>query len=377
MTEDREVLGILDILPKGTGYLRSIELDLQPSLEDCLVPANLIRDCRLVSGMHVKAAAGLSGKQVVAARILQMNGIAPDVYQQPVPFERQVSIDPTERFVLTPTSQQAENSMRFIELMTPLGKGQRALIVAPPRTGKTTLLHQLASSITEHHPEVYLLVLLVDERPEEVTHFKRSIRGEVIASSSDKEASSHMHIAKLTLDMARSLAESGKDVFLLLDSLTRLGRASNREEGGRGGKTLSGGMGTRALEFPRRFFGSARNLEGSGSLTIVATALIDTGSRMDEVIFQEFKGTGNCEIVLDRKIADSRLFPAVDLGQSGTRKEEKILPPDWLTASYKLRRHLATLKPSDALEVLLERLAKSASTDAFCQALVTASQSSQ
>ena len=287
----------------------------------------------------------------------------------PVPFDRQVSIDPEQRFTLTPArTPQSERSMRLLELMTPLGKGQRALIVAPPRTGKTTLLQDLASSVADHHPEVFLVVLLVDERPEEVTHFKRAVRGSVIASSSDKEAKSHLRIARLTLEFVRTMAENGKDVFLLLDSLTRLGRASNREEQNRG-KTLSGGIGSRALEFPRRFFGSARNLENGGSLTIVATALIDTGSRMDEVIFQEFKGTGNMELVLNRKIADSRIFPAVDLSLSGTRKEEKILPPDWLNAVHKLRRHLATLKPEDALDVLIERLAKAQSVQAFCDSL--------
>ena len=316
----------------------------------------------------------MAGDRQAVTELLEINGSqasqnADTASQEPVPFDRQVSIDPDERFVLTPASTPvAERSMRLLELMTPIGKGQRALIVAPPRTGKTTLLQNLASSVAEHHPETHLVVLLVDERPEEVTHFKRSVRGSVIASSSDKEAKSHLRIARLTLEYVRTLAESGKDVFLLLDSLTRLGRASNREEQNRG-KTLSGGIGSRALEFPRRFFGSARNLENGGSLTIVATALIDTGSRMDEVIFQEFKGTGNMELVLNRRIADRRIFPAVDLSLSGTRKEEKILPADWLTAVHKLRRHLSTLKPEDALDVLLERLAKAESVKAFCESL--------
>ncbi|HEY4492527.1 MAG TPA: transcription termination factor Rho, partial [Acidobacteriota bacterium] len=306
-------------------------------------------------------------------RILEINGIPIETYQTPLPFDRQVSIDPFERFVLTPAkTPQSEISMRVIELMVPIGKGQRSLIVAPPKTGKTTLLHDLAASIADHHPEVFLIILLVDERPEEVTHFKRAVRGIVVASSMDQSAAAHMTAARLTLEIARQLAESGKDVFLLLDSLTRLGRSSNKQEGtgGRsGGKTLSGGIGSRALEFPRKFFGSARKLEQGGSLTIVSTALIDTGSRMDEVIFQEFKGTGNMELVLDRTIADSRIFPAVDLRQSGTRKEEKILPADWLIASQKLRRHLSSLPPRDALEVLLSRLIKAESVQAFCDSL--------
>lgn len=367
----KEVSGVLEVLPTGIGFLRKIENDLMPSSDDAFISTGMIRQMGLRTGMPIRA---MAGDRQAVTELLEVNGVdatAPPsaAPEEIVPFDRQVSIDPDERFILTPASTpQAERSMRLLELMTPIGKGQRALIVAPPRTGKTTLLQNLASSVAEHHPETQLVVLLVDERPEEVTHFKRSVRGSVIASSSDKEAKSHLRIARLTLEYVRTLAESGKDVFLLLDSLTRLGRASNREEQNRG-KTLSGGIGSRALEFPRRFFGSARNLEGGGSLTIVATALIDTGSRMDEVIFQEFKGTGNMELVLNRRIADRRIFPAVDLSLSGTRKEEKILPPDWLTAVHKLRRHLSTLKPEDALEVLIERLAKAESVQAFCASL--------
>jgi len=369
---EQEVKGILDVLPNGAGFLRQPDHDLLPSQEDFFLSPNLIRERNLKTGLLLKGIAQSNahrGKAPALTRILEIDGIPAESYVAPVPFDRQVSIDPLERFVLTPVKDPvAERSMRLLELMVPIGKGQRGLIVAPPRTGKTTLLHNLASSIAEHHPETFVIALLVDERPEEVTHFKRSVQGVVVASSSDKEASSHLRIAKLTLEMARSMAEHGRDVFLLLDSITRLGRASNREESHHG-KTLSGGVGSRALEFPRRFFGSARKLENGGSLTIVATALIDTGSRMDEVIFQEFKGTGNMELVLDRKIADSRIFPAVNLTQSGTRKEEKILPPNWLIASQRLRRHLSTLPPPDALEVLLERLVKAESTQAFCSSL--------
>jgi transcription termination factor Rho len=363
---EQEVSGILEVLPTGIGFLRRIENDLLPSQDDPFLSAGIIRQNQLQTGMLIRGIA--SGRQAIG-EILQVNGKGALDSQQPVPFDRQISVDPEERYILTPArTPSAERSMRLLELMTPIGKGQRALIVAPPKTGKTTLLMDLASSVADHHPETQLVVLLVDERPEEVTHFKRGVSGDVIASSSDKEAKSHLRIARLTLEYVRNLAENGKDVFLLLDSLTRLGRASNREEQNRG-KTLSGGIGSRALEFPRRFFGSARNLEGGGSLTIVATALIDTGSRMDEVIFQEFKGTGNMELVLNRRIADKRIFPAVDLSLSGTRKEEKILPSDWLTAAHKLRRHLSTLKPEDALEVLLERLLKTESVQVFCDSL--------
>jgi transcription termination factor Rho len=364
---------VLELISSGAGFLRRIDEDLQPTQGDVFVPPSLIQQKGLQQGMlmHVMAAfAQNRGQSPAVTKIIDINNVPADSYSLQQSFERQVSIDPTERFILTPaTNPQSERSLRLLELMTPIGKGQRALIVAPPRTGKTTLLHDLASAVATHHPETYLVVLLVDERPEEVTHFKRSVRGAVIASSSDQDAATHLRTARLTLDLSRSMAESGRDVFLLLDSITRLGRASNREEANRG-KTLSGGVGSRALEFPRRFFGSARNLEGGGSLTIVATALIDTGSRMDEVIFQEFKGTGNMELVLDRKLADSRLFPAVDLSQSGTRKEEKILPPAWLNASHKLRRHLSNLPPKDALDVLMERLSKAESVQAFCNTII-------
>jgi transcription termination factor Rho len=371
---EQEFTGVLELIPSGSGFLRRIEEDLQPTQGDVFVPPSLIQQKGLHQGMlmHVMAAHAQSrGQSPAVTKILDINSVPAESYSSAdQSFERQISIDPSERFILTPApNPQSERSLRLLELMTPIGKGQRALIVAPPRTGKTTLLHDLATAIAIHHPETYLVVLLVDERPEEVTHFKRSVRGAVIASSSDQDAATHLRTARLTLDLARSMAESGRDVFLLLDSITRLGRASNREENNRG-KTLSGGVGSRALEFPRRFFGSARNLEGGGSLTIVATALIDTGSRMDEVIFQEFKGTGNMELVLDRKLADSRLFPAVDLSQSGTRKEEKILPPDWLNASHKLRRHLSNLGSKDALDVLMERLSKAESVQAFCDTIL-------
>jgi transcription termination factor Rho len=370
---EQESTGVLELIQSGAGFLRQLNEDLQPSQGDVFVPPSIIQQKRLQQGMLLKVMAAYSpsrGQSAAVTKLLEINGKPADDYQESTPFERQVSIDPQERFILTPAQNpQSDRSLRLLELMTPIGKGQRALIVAPPRTGKTTLLHDLATSIEEHHPETFLVVLLVDERPEEVTHFKRSVRGAVIASSSDQDAVTHLRVARLTLDLARSQAESGRDVFLLLDSITRLGRASNRQEQNRG-KTLSGGVGSRALEFPRRFFGSARNLEGGGSLTIVATALIDTGSRMDEVIFQEFKGTGNMELVLDRKLADSRLFPAVDLSQSGTRKEEKILPPEWLNASHKLRRHLSNLPPKDALDVLMERLSKAESVQAFCDTIL-------
>jgi transcription termination factor Rho len=245
--------------------------------------------------------------------------------------------------------------MRVLDLIAPIGKGQRGLVVAPPKTGKTTLIEQIAQSVADNHPEVHLVMLLVDERPEEVTHMKRNVRGEVIASSADQTASQHLHVARLVLERVKRLVESHQDVVMLLDSITRLARASNRETS-RGGRTMSGGVDSRALEFPRRFFGAARKAEQGGSLTIIATALIDTGSQMDEVIFQEFKGTGNLEIVLDRKLAERRIFPAIDISKSGTRKEEKLFDADTVPHIHMLRRFLSPKKPIEAMETLLKGL---------------------
>jgi transcription termination factor Rho len=260
-------------------------------------------------------------------------------------FQDLVSINPSEAFHLS--GEGSEISLRVIDIIAPVGKGQRGLIVSPPKAGKTTLLEHLGKAILQRHPEVHLILLLVDERPEEVTHFRRVVPAEVLASTSDSSSDSHIRLSRLAIERSKRLVEAGRDVVILLDSLTRLGRASNREMGP-GGRTMSGGVDNRALQFPRQFFGAARNCEGSGSLTILATALIETGSRMDEVIFQEFKGTGNMELILDRAIADRRIFPAVDVLRSGTRREELLVPPEELVKRHLLRRALADLSPVEA-----------------------------
>jgi transcription termination factor Rho len=251
-----------------------------------------------------------------------------------------------------------------MDLLVPIGKGQRGLIVAPPRTGKTILLQHIAQAVTVNHPEVHLIVLLIDERPEEVTEMRRTIRGEVIASSSDRDSSSHVRTAELVMERAKRLAEQGKQAFVLLDSITRLSRAYNRNTRD-SGRTLSGGIDARAMEVPRRLFGSARVFEEGGSLTVMATALIDTGSRMDDYIFQEFKGTGNMELVLDRRLADRRIFPALDIGQSGTRKEERLLKPEVLKRVTLLRRMLVEMKPIEAMDMMVKKLGEFPSNQAF------------
>jgi transcription termination factor Rho len=291
----------------------------------------------------------------------------PEAYQALPHFQDLISINPSEAFQLA--ADRAELSLRVIDLIAPVGHGQRGLIVSPPKAGKTTLLEHLGQAVAKHHPDVHLILLLIDERPEEVTHFRRAVKAEVLASTSDSAADAHMRLAKLAIERSKRLVEAGRDVVILLDSLTRLGRASNREMGP-GGRTMSGGVDNRALQFPRQFFGAARNCEDGGSLTILATALIETGSRMDEVIFQEFKGTGNMELILDRAIADRRIFPAVDVLKSGTRREELLCSPEALRQRHLLRRALADLSPVEAAQFLIEKLSKTPSNEAFLGTLV-------
>jgi len=290
----------------------------------------------------------------------------PEQYKQLPHFADLVSISPTEPFQLA--KDATEVSLRVIDLIAPIGRGQRGLIVSPPKAGKTTLLEHLGKAIAKNHPETHLILLLIDERPEEVTHFRRAVPAEVLASSSDSASDSHIKLARLAMERAKRLVETGRHVVILLDSLTRLGRASNREIGP-GGRTMSGGVDNRALQFPRQFFGSARNCEGIGSLTILATALVDTGSRMDEVIFQEFKGTGNMELILDRTIADRRIFPAVDVLKSGTRREELLVSPEELQKRHLLRRALSELSTVDATQFLIDKLTKTPSNAAFLSTL--------
>jgi transcription termination factor Rho len=287
------------------------------------------------------------------AEVQTINGGAPEAWGRRTPFKNLVAEDPTERIRLE--SSQEEISTRVVDLISPIGKGQRCLIVAPPKAGKTVLLQKIAHSISENHPEIHLIVLLVDERPEEVTDMRRTVRGEVVASSSDEMARNHVQVAEIVLERARRLVEGGRDVVILLDSITRLSRAYNTEQRG-SGRVLSGGIDSRTMEKPRRFFGAARKAVDGGSLTVIGTALVDTGSRMDEVIFQEFKGTGNTEIVMDRGLFERRIFPSIDISQTGTRKEEKLFTPDEYKNVTLLRRALAPLKPAEAMQLLAGRI---------------------
>jgi transcription termination factor Rho len=312
---------------------------------------------------------GGSGPSRELGSIETINGLPPGKLPETPPYTELVSEHPSEALKL---AQAADGplSLRVIDLITPIGKGQRGLIVAAPKTGKTILLEQIGHSIAEHYPEVHLIVLLIDERPEEVTHMRRNINGEVVASSSDGTSANHIRVARLMLERARRLVEMNQDVVILLDSITRLGRASNRQQKGRG-KTMTGGIDSRALEFPRQFFGAARNIEGGGSLTILGTALVDTGSQMDEIIFQEFKGTGNMELVLDRRLAESRIFPAIDISRSGTRREEMLFTKQELPRVHLLRRALAGMKPVEAMNLLLNKMKKTPSNDALLNQIKT------
>jgi transcription termination factor Rho len=323
-----------------------------------------LREGVLVSGPTEQAKKG-SGPRL--ARIEHLEGGAPESYTRR-DFDQLTPIDPHEQIILETETEPL--TTRVMDLLTPIGKGQRGLIVAPPRTGKTILLQHIAQAVTKNHPEMHLMMLLVDERPEEVTDMRRTVKGEVIASSSDRDSISHVRLAELVVERAKRLAEQGRAVFVLLDSLTRLARAYNKNVG-TSGRTMSGGIDIRALEVPKRLFGSARVFEEGGSLTVVGTALIETGSRMDDIIFQEFKGTGNMELVLDRKLSDRRIFPAMDISQSGTRKEERILPPEVLKRVVLLRRSLVSLNPVTAMESLVKKLAEFSSNAAFLDRIGT------
>jgi transcription termination factor Rho len=333
-----------------------------------VVPDSLIDPLHLQSGLLVEGTAMGSGGRSQLVEISTIEGLQPSDYrEQAVAFSELISIDPEERFRLETDPKIIEP--RVAELIAPLGKGQRCLIVSPPKAGKTTLLQQMAHAIAINHPETIIFVLLVDERPEEVTDWKRSIvSGKVYASSSDQSIESHIRISELVAERARRLVELGRDVVVLMDSLTRMARAYNNAQKG-SGKILSGGIDARTMEKPRRFFGAARNAEGGGSLTIVATCLIDTGSRMDEVIFQEFKGTGNMELVLERKLFEKRIFPCINIAESGTRKEEKLYSREEVEMLYMMRRALATLSPEGAMELLLRKLREYPSNRHFLSSL--------
>ncbi|EGD60179.1 transcription termination factor Rho [Novosphingobium nitrogenifigens DSM 19370] len=368
--DGEEILGIgtIEVLPDGFGFLRSPEANYLAGPDDIYVSPNQVRKWGLRTGDTVEGEirAPKDGERYFAiTRLIKVNFDDPDAVRHRVNFDNLTPLYPNERLrldTLDPTVK--DKSARVIDLVSPQGKGQRALIVAPPRTGKTVLLQNIAKAITDNHPEVFLIVLLIDERPEEVTDMQRSVNGEVISSTFDEPASRHVQVAEMVIEKAKRLVEHKRDVVILLDSITRLGRAYNTVVPS-SGKVLTGGVDANALQRPKRFFGAARNIEEGGSLSIIATALIDTGSRMDEVIFEEFKGTGNSEIVLDRKVADKRIFPALDVGKSGTRKEELLVPRDQLTKMWVLRRILMQMGTVDAMEFLLDKMKDSKTNEDF------------
>ncbi len=365
-----EVVGTCEVAERGPAFLRDPKLNYQPRPTDPIVPPDWARRAGLVGGESVVATVQGSGKGRAATvvGVTAVNGLRPDDYSARKPFADLTAIDPKRRVQFE--VPDGSLSMRVIDLLTPIGFGQRGLIVAPPRTGKTILLQQMARGVAENHPDVYMMVLLIDERPEEVTEMRRTVHGEVVHSSNDRDIASHVRIARLMIEKAKRKVECGEHVFILLDSLTRLGRAFNAHVG-TSGRIMSGGLDIRALLEPKAIFGAARNTEDGGSLTIIASALIETGSRMDEVIFNEFKGTGNMEIVLSRDLANKRIWPAIDLLQSGTRKEELLLDPVTLKKAYGIRRALIGRPPDQAMEDLLARLGKFPTNTAFLASLPT------
>jgi transcription termination factor Rho len=361
--------GVLEVLPDGFGFLRAPDYNYLPGPDDIYVSPSQIRKFDLQTGDTVSGQVRppKDGERYFALiKVEAVNFEAPDQARNKLFFENLTPLYPQERLRLETVSDNL--SARVMDLMTPIGKGQRGLIVAPPRTGKTMLLQNIAQSITTNHPEVYLIVLLIDERPEEVTDMQRSVRGEVISSTFDEPAQRHVQVAEMVIEKAKRLVEHKKDVVILLDSITRLARAYNTVAPP-SGKVLSGGLDSNALQKPKRFFGAARNIEEGGSITIMSTALIDTGSRMDDVIFEEFKGTGNMEIHLDRKLVDKRVFPAIDIIKSGTRKEELLIPKDDLNRIWVLRKVLTPLSPVEAMELLLDKMGKTKSNGDFLSAM--------
>jgi transcription termination factor Rho len=358
---DVEIIGegVVEVLQDGFGFLRSPDANYLAGPDDIYISPSQIRKFTLRTGDTVEGQirSPKDGERYFAlVKVNRINFEDPEKTRHKVHFDNLTPLYPDERLEMeTGDPTKKDYSSRVIDIVSPLGKGQRGLIVAPPRTGKTVLLQNIAHAITANHPECYLIVLLIDERPEEVTDMQRSVKGEVISSTFDEPASRHVQVAEMVIEKAKRLVEHGRDVVILLDSITRLGRAYNTVVPS-SGKVLTGGVDANALQRPKRFFGAARNIEEGGSLTIIATALIDTGSRMDEVIFEEFKGTGNSEIILDRKVADKRVFPAIDILRSGTRKEELLVKPDILKKTYVLRRILNPMGTVDAIEFLLDKL---------------------
>ena len=356
--------GVLEMHPNGYGFLRDPEANYIRQLSDPFVPGSMIEKYNLREGVYIRGLVQPARRQQGPRlrEIHEVDGMPPEEYPSVKTFDQLTPINP--EFWLRLETGPTPITTRVMDLLTPLGKGQRALIVAPPRTGKTILLQHISQAIGRNYPEIKQFILLIDERPEEVTDMKRNVPGEVVASSLDRDIESHVRLSQLIVERCRRLAEMGKDVFLCLDSITRLARAFNKWVGNTG-RTMTGGVDIKAMDIPKKLFATARLFEEGGSLTIVGTALIDTGSRMDELIFQEFKGTGNMELVLDRRLADRRVWPAIDITQSGTRREEKLLPPETLHAVTMLRRTLASMHPVDAMEQLTAKLAKFKSNQEF------------
>ena len=366
--------GVVELLQDGFGFLRSPDANYLPGPDDIYVSPSQIRRFALRSGDTVEGQirSPKEGERYFALlKVSKINFEDPEATKHKIHFDNLTPLYPTKWLKLEIEDPTVKDfSSRVIDIVAPMGKGQRALIVSPPRTGKTVLLQNIAHSITANHPECYLIVLLIDERPEEVTDMQRSVKGEVISSTFDEPPSRHVQVSEMVIEKAKRLVEHKRDVVILLDSITRLGRAYNTVVPS-SGKVLTGGVDSNALQRPKRFFGAARNIEEGGSLTIIATALIDTGSRMDEVIFEEFKGTGNAEIILDRKVSDKRIFPAIDVSRSGTRKEELLIPKDQLKKVYVLRRILNPMGTMDAIEFLIDKLRSTKTNGEFFSSMNT------
>jgi len=358
--------GVLELHPKGYGFVRDASNDYGARETDPFVSSSLVEKHKLREGIKLKGevGAGARGQGPRLINIESIDGGSVEDYEKVKHFETLTAINPFEMIKLETGVEPV--TMRVMDLLTPIGKGQRALIVAPPRTGKTMLLQDIANSVSINHPEIYLIVLLIDERPEEVTEMRRKVRGEVIASSMDRDVESHVRISQLIIERGKRLAESGKHCFVLLDSITRTARAFNKWVGN-SGKTGTGGLDVKAMDIPRKMFGTARRFDEGGSLTVAATALIDTGSRMDEAIFQEFKGTGNMELVLSRDLADRRIWPSIDISKSGTRREEMLLSKEVLDGTIMLRRSLVSMNPTEAMEQLIKTLQKFPSNKEFME----------
>ncbi len=374
LSKNDEVLvdeGVIEVLQDGFGFLRSPESNYLPGPDDIYVSPSQVRKFGLRTGDTVEGElrAPKDGEKYFAlSKVLKINFTDPENVRYRINFDNLTPLHPTEKIKMENDLDNKNMTSRIIDLICPQGKGQRGMIVAPPRTGKTVMLQNIAHAITQNNPEIYLIVLLIDERPEEVTEMSRTIKGEVISSTFDEPAARHVQVAEMVIEKAKRLVEHKRDVVILLDSITRLARAYNTVVPS-SGKVLTGGVDANALQKPKRFFGAARNIEEGGSLTIIATALIDTGSRMDEVIFEEFKGTGNSEIILDRKVSDKRIFPAIDITKSGTRKEELLVGKDILSKMWVLRRILMPMGPADAMEFLMEKLKQSKNNYDFFEAM--------